>query len=71
MTIFQKIKKLVSRHTKDFQVISEHILLQNCGFRTAVLFYIQIHRKNTFLVLEILLSGKSMVLAGEPKYILT
>ena len=31
MTIFQKIKKLVSRHTKDFQVISEHILLQNCG----------------------------------------
>ena len=31
MTKFQKIKKLVSRHTKDFPVISEHILLQNCG----------------------------------------
>lgn len=31
MTKFRKTKKLVSRHTKDFQAISEHILLQNCG----------------------------------------
>ena len=35
MTKFQKTKKLVSRHTKDFQAISEHILLQNCGVRRA------------------------------------
>ena len=26
-----KIKKLVSRHTKGFQAINEHMLLQNCG----------------------------------------
>ena len=31
MTNFKKIKKLVSRQTKDFQAISEHMLLQNCG----------------------------------------
>ena len=31
MTNFEKIKKLVSRQTKDFQAISEHMLLQNCG----------------------------------------
>ena len=31
MTKFLKIKKLVSRHTKGFQAINEHMLLQNCG----------------------------------------
>lgn len=36
MTKFQKTKKLVSRHTKDFQAISEHILLQNCGVKVSV-----------------------------------
>ena len=31
MTKFLKIKKLVSRHTKGFQAINEHMLLQNYG----------------------------------------
>ena len=34
MTKFLKIKKLVSRHTKGFQAINEHMLLQNCGAGT-------------------------------------
>ena len=34
MTKFLKIKKLVSRHTKGFQAINEHMLLQNCGGQT-------------------------------------